>query len=495
MKLGQLLLISFLVLASCTAKIPSPEVEEAHRKWHAILQNQTTPGPQQKPKEGEDVFKPRLVEVSPLQKKVNLAFHQEYYENVLSFLAMQAGLSFIVDPQLRQVIPPERSRISFQFYNKSLEEAINKICEILDCYPKIEKGILHLLPYEERTFNLGFLPVVKESQANLGGDVLGNIGGGAGLTSPLKGEFSLTSQLSRDYLEIYTNLEQTIQNLLSPNGKYELNKAAGILYVKDKPSHVRAIAKFIQEFTARYRKQIILDVQIVEIELGKDHNIGIDWLSITNYLMGQNRVSFDTLDLDITTRTDQPSISLTISGQPNVNLLYNLLKQYGELKVLQNPKIRVLHSQPAIISVGTAFSYIKEVKRNVETGTTNPTVTYTAETSSVFEGVLLGVVPYLSNTDEIYLHIVPIKSELVGLRDVRFGADYFISLPTVNLREMSSIVKAKPGDLIVIGGLILDKQKNTERQLALPLLDNIFRTQTGSGKVSELVIVIRLLVD
>jgi type II secretory pathway component GspD/PulD (secretin) len=43
----------------------------------------------------------------------------------------------------------------------------------------------------------------------------------------------------------------------------------------------------------------------------------------------------------------------------------NLLKQYGELKILQNPKLRVLHSQPAIISVGTTFSYIKEVKTNI----------------------------------------------------------------------------------------------------------------------------------
>jgi general secretion pathway protein D/MSHA biogenesis protein MshL len=60
---------------------------------------------------------------------------------------------------------------------------------------------------------------------------------------------------------------------------------------------------------------------------------------------------------------------------------------------------------------------------------------------------------------------------------------------------MSSIVKARPRDLIVIGGLILDKQRNTERRVAIPLLENIFRSQVGGGKLSELVIVIRLMVD
>jgi len=178
-----------------------------------------------------------------------------------------------------------------------------------------------------------------------------------------------------------------------------------------------------------------------------------------------------------------------------LEIVLNLLKQYGELKVLQNPKLRVLHSQPAIISVGRTVSYIREVKSNILTGTTTGVITYTTQTSSVFDGLLLGIVPYLSENQDIYLHIVPIKSELVDLKDVRFGGDYFITLPTVNLREMSSIVKARPGDLIVIGGLILDRQRNTERRVAIPLLDNIFRSQEGGSQLSELVIVIRVMVD
>jgi MSHA type pilus biogenesis protein MshL len=410
---------------------------------------------------------------------------------------MQAGLSFILDPELKKVIPEDKSRLSFQFVNQPLEEVIKKVCEVLDVYPKIERGVLYILPFEERIFNLGFLPVVKGSRANLGGDVLGNIatggGGGTGLTSPLKGEFSITSELSPSYLEVYKNLEQTVKGMLSKSGMYQLNLSAGILFVKDRPSNVKAIDRFIKEFSAKYRKQIVIDAQIIEVELNKEHNLGIDWPTITNYLMGNNRVSFDTLDL--IPEMGLSSVRLTISGQPNVSIVLNLLKQYGELKILQNPKLRVLHSQPAIISVGTTFSYIREVKRDTTTGTTTGVITYTTQTSSVFDGVLLGIVPYLSENQDIYLHIVPIKSELVALKPEKVGGDYTIFLPTINLREMSSIVKARPGDLIVIGGLILDRQRNTERRAAIPLLDNIFRSQEGGSKLSELVIVIRLMVD
>jgi MSHA type pilus biogenesis protein MshL len=538
-----LCLFSLFIFISCTANAPNLTIKETYNKWRSILENQTAPQatsqsllqareekkeekeekksknnlgnqtasqnatqakstlqPKTEIKEEKSELKPKLVSVSPLQKRINITFHQEYYENILSFLSIQAGLSFILDPEVRKVIPEDKAKLSFQFVNQPLEEIIKKVCEVLDIYPKVEKGVLYILPYEERIFNLGFLPVVKESRANLGGDVLGNIatttaGGGASLSSPLKGEFSVSSELSRGYLEIYRNLEQTVRGMLSKSGMYQLNLSAGILYVKDRPSNVQTIDKFIKEFSARYRKQIILDAQIIEVELNKEHTFGIDWFQITNYLLGNNKVSLKTLDLSITPRTDQPSVSLTISGYPNVNTLINFLKQYGELKVLQNPKLRVLHSQPAIISVGTTYSYIKEFKRDTTTGTTSSVVTYTTQTSSVFDGILLGIVPYLSENDEIYLHIVPIKSELVELKNVKFGLDYFITLPTVNLREMSSIIRAKTGDLIIIGGLILDKQKDTEKRVALPLLENIFRSQESGRKLTELVIVIRLMVD
>jgi len=499
LRLGAFWLFSLFIFISCTAKVPSLETKEAYYKWREILQNQTTPQPKEERKEERFELKPKFIPASPLQKRINVAFHQEYYENILTFLSIQAGLSFILDPEVKRVIPEDKARLSFQFVNQPLEEVIKMVCEVLDVYPKIERGVLYILPYEERIFNLGFLPVVKESRANLGGDVLGNIatiaGGGGTLTSPIRGEFFVSSELSRSYLEVYKNLEETVRGMLSESGIYQLNLSAGILYVKDRPRNVRAIDRFIREFSAKYRKQIVLDAQIVEVELNKNHKLGIDWFEITNYLMGNNRVSFNTLDLGITTSTDQPSVSLTISGQPNVSILLNLLKQYGELKVLQNPKLRVLHSQPAIISVGTTFSYIREFKRDITTDPITPVITYTTQTSSVFDGVLLGIVPYLSDNEDIYLHIVPIKSELVELKDVRFGVDYFITLPTVNLREMSSIVKARPGDLIVIGGLILDRQKNTERRVAIPLLENIFRSQERGSKLSELVIVIRVMVD
>lgn len=439
---------------------------------------------------------PVFKDISPLKRNITVAFYQEHYENVFFFLAYEIGLSLVIDPEVRRAVPTDRERITLQMKNQPAEEVLKRVCQVLDLHYRIEKGVLHITPFEERIFNLGFIPVLKESRTNIGGDVLGNIGQPGIGSTPLRGEFTVNAQLQRENLDVYRVIEQSLSGVLSEKGVYTLNRLTGTLYVKDRPSKVNTVSKIIYELKRVYKRQIILDAQIIEIELNKGHNLGIDWFQITNYLMGNNRISFSTLDLSVTTRTDQPAFSLTISGQPNINLILNLLKEFGELKVISNPKIRVLHSQPALISVGTSLSYIKEFKRDVTTQTTaNPTVTYTTQTSSVFDGILLGIIPFITDEEEIILHIVPIKSDLIDLKDVRFGDNYFITLPRLNLREMTSIVKAKPNDLIVIGGLIMDIEKAKERRIAIPLLSDIFRNVTRDSKKAELVILIRLLIN
>ena len=488
--MGLLILISFF--SGCAETPPSPQTSQLLQHYREVLNNATSEKPLAE-EEGLLKIEPKFKELSPLSKRISVSFYKEHYENIFFFLALESGLSIVIDPELKKYIPAEKERVTLQLKNQPLEVVLGKLCEILDISYKIDRGVLKILPYEERIISLGFLPVVKEGKSQLGGDVLGNIGGvGPGATAPIKGDFSVQANLSAETLNVYNIIENSVSLMLSKEGIYNLNKMTGTLYVKDRPSRVNSIARIIEDYKKKYKRQIILDAQIIEIALSSGHNLGVDWFEITNLLLGTNRVSLNTLDLGITPRENLPSLSLTISGQPNLNILLNLLKQYGELKVISNPKIRVLHSQPALISVGTSYSYIREVTRSYDNATGR--YTYTSVTSSVFDGIMLGLIPFIAEEDEIYLHIVPIKSDLLELRNVNFE-NIQLNLPILNLREMTSIVKVKPNDLIVIGGLILDKSKTNEKRIAIPLLDQLFKQSTKEGTNSELVILIRLLVN
>jgi len=167
----------------------------------------------------------------------------------------------------------------------------------------------------------------------------------------------------------------------------------------------------------------------------------------------------------------------------------NFLSQYGKVKVLSNGKIRVLHAQPALISVGTSTAYIKKITRTVTEGE----ITLDIETSSVFEGILVGIIPYITETQDIILQVFPIKTDILELKTVNFErGSYSLTLPKVSLREMSSIIKTKSNNLVVLGGLILRKKGGREERLNLPIISKLMRASKDYSDRTELVILIKV---
>ena len=461
----------------------------------------------------EDTLKklrPIYKEISPLESKIlSLSFKDENFDNVLYFLAKEAGLNLVISPEVYTLVPQEAQKISFQFRKQPLKNILESIMESLNLSYQIKRGVLYITPFEEKVFSLDFLHLAQRSEYKLGGDVLGGgmgmggFGGGGETTgtptiiyTPLKGKYEISGELKKKQVDIYTQLEESLKKLLSEKGVYTLNRLTGTLYVKDRPHNIKTISEFINNLKARYKKQVLIEAKIIEVELNKEHDMGIDWFEITNYPLGANPVVIDEISSSFTTRTNQPTIEVTIGGRPNINILLNFLKQYGKLKILSNPRLRVVHGQPALISVGRSIEFVKEVTRELVTAEQITREEISVTTSSIFDGVLLGVTPYITKSNEILLHVVPIKSDIVGMNRETFGENIAVTLPEVNLREITSIVKLKPGNVIILGGLILEKENTSQKKIAglenIPILGNLFKREQKVSQKTELVIIIKV---
>ena len=173
----------------------------------------------------------------------------------------------------------------------------------------------------------------------------------------------------------------------------------------------------------------------------------------------------------------------------------NLLKQFGNIRVLSNPTIRARHGQPAMISVGRTESYIKQV--TTTTNQTTNTRDSAVETAVTFDGLMVGVVPFITSENRITLTIHPIQSsvESGSLEPQDLGSTK-ISLPKVNLKEISTSLELRDRDTVLLGGL-MDKVRDRTRSgvpflSEIPLLGNFFTHNTESERVSELVLMLRV---
>jgi general secretion pathway protein D len=428
--------------------------------------------------------KPVMPLYDPLEDHtVSFSMINEDLKVILYSLSQSVGMNLIIDP----VITLEEKQLTLNFQNVSASTVLREILNTYDLYYEIHGNIIRIRPFKEQMFSLDFLDTKINTNFNVGGDVLG---ASEETTSGLKGKFELSGQAAKQGND-YDVIEQMITRIISKDGKYSLNRLSGSLYVKDTPAVIRSISKLINHFKRMLSRQILIEARIIEVGLSDKYEYGIDWSVLRDEAAS------------LTTKTNVAwslGSGLVLSHENNevsIDSAMDALETFGKAKVVSNPSIRVKHGKPALISVGTSFTYKKTVEttREVTSGTDREITD--VEVSTVFDGLILGVIPFIGENQRISLLINPINSsvnreslepESVG------GGSQEISLPEVRIKEMSTTIELEDGDVVVLGGLIDDIQTTEEAGVPilsrLPILGYLFKNELKSVESKELVIIL-----
>lgn len=179
----------------------------------------------------------------------------------------------------------------------------------------------------------------------------------------------------------------------------------------------------------------------------------------------------------------------------NFDEFIHALSEQGNTSILANPKLSVMNGQPALITVGRNVTYIDSIESDVTTGD-NPVVNYTVNTERILSGVGLSITPIIRDDGEIIMTIVPVTSVLeepIEYRQVGLGE---VGLPIINVREMSSMVQVKDGEMLVIGGLISTTESTVGDNLFpgladVPVLKYLTGYETKVMQKRELIILLR----
>ena len=429
-------------------------------------------------------LKPLMPSYDPLEDQlISFSMLNENIQVLFYALSQATGMNFILDPQ----ITTQDKQLTLSFDNVSASRILKEITNTFDLYYEIEDNVIRVQPFQERVFKLNFLDTNLNTSFEVGGDVLG-----AGATETLKGlsgSFTLSGSGSKNN-NSYDVVEDVVNRVKSKNGIYALNRMAGSLYIKDKPAVIRTLDKQLQHFKLAQARQINIEAQIIEVILSDEYDYGIDWNALRDLEKSARELTSISWSL---------GAGLVMSGELgkySVAGAINALKKFGDLKVVSNPTIRSKHGKPSIISVGTSISY----KKSVETTTIGTGVdtdrTTNIEVSTVFDGLILGVIPFIEEDGRITLLVNPINSDVDedSLEPVATGGGESISLPIVRIKEISTTIALNNGDIVILGGLI-DKQKVTRNQgvpylSAIPVLGYLFRDEHFRDQSRELVIVL-----
>ena len=434
---------------------------------------------------------PRQIKVQPLMpaydpledQMVSFSMIDENIQVILYSLSQAVGMNFIIDPE----IATSEKKITLNFETVSASTVLKEVLGSYDLYYEIKENVIRVKPYQEQLFRLNFLDANVKSNFVIGGDVLGAEEDKP--ASGLSGTFKMTGSGGNDG-NGYDTIEDIVKRVLSDGGSYTINRIAGSLYVKDTPTIIRTISKIIRHFKEMLSRQILIEAQILEIALNDNYKYGIDWSAVR---------SLDDETTKLTNLAWSLGEGLLISGTSGdfaISAIIDSLTAYGELKIVSNPSIRSVHGSPSIITVGESISYKKSVRQTSFGTGQDRDFTTEVEVSTVFDGLILGVIPFIEKNGRISLLIDPIKSDVEeqSLLPVPVGSGESISLPRVRVKEMSATIAVESGDVVILGGLI-DKEAITVDEgvpilSAIPLIGYLFKDLNTFDTIRELVIVL-----
>ena len=433
-------------------------------------------------------LKPIMPSYNPLDDRlVSFSMVNEDLRMVLYAMAQSVGMNLIVDPDVRTT--PNKLTLSFNKIPAS--KVLKEILGTYDLYYEIEGNMIRIKSLQERIFKLSFLDTVVDAKFDVGGDVLGAAASADGGVEGLNGNFQLAGKgASEGKGNAFDMIEEMIKGSVSGAGHYILNRLSGTLYVKDTPNRISSIAKLVHHAQEMLSRQILIEARIIEVALDDEFKYGIDWNILKRDLGGT-----DTARTSISYMIEDGLVLGGVYKGFQFNLAVEALNTFGESKVVSNPIVRTKHGKPAVITVGTSNSYVKSTETTV-TGSGSDAITQTEVTvSKVFDGLILGVIPFIQEDGRITMLINPIVSEVddASLELVDIG-NVSISLPEVNIKEISSTIALNNGDVIVLGGLIDSRRASLDRGVPalskVPVLGYFFRNDFQTQSSKELVIIL-----
>ena len=409
------------------------------------------------------------------------------------------------------VQPDVDGAISLMLKNVTVAEVLDVVSEVYGYHYRRNPAGYIVFPatLQSRIFQIDYLNLERS---------------GTSRTRISSGQLS-GSRIETNYkADFWTELQETLLEMIgdAPGHQVIVNSQTGVIVVRAMPEKLRSIDEYLVTIQNIAQRQVVLEAKIVEVQLNDSYRAGINWVAVAQnssgdtYTVGQlapppgfsgdpGNLGGDSITVSPGTQTTGFETA-TLGGAftmafdiGDFNAFLELLEQQGETRVLSSPRVSTLNNQKAIIKAGTDEFFVTDIASNTITGTSS-TTSRDVTLTPFFSGIALDVTPQISSDNQVTLHIHPTVSEVTDQQKVLTVSGETDTLPLAfsQIRESDSIVKARSGQIIVIGGLM--QNSSSDENFATPLLGKIpgvgrlFKSTRAVEQKTELVILLKPIV-
>ena len=411
-------------------------------------------------------------------------------KDILDAVSTQCDFTIILKSKAKAKI--ESIQVpDLKFEDALLEEIFDTLLSDNNLFYSFKNGFLTIEYVKTVNIRVNYIDATR-SGTSTASMSLGGEGGGTGSSSIS----------STEKFDFWGEIEKNVKAIVKRPGDDEfgssvaaetsiiVNKKSSIITLSGTKEQTERVRDYIEMTLETLRRQAVIEIKIINVELDNGYATGIDW-SRFDLSMGLKstleNVAFKS-NLFKNNGSKQGALTIAPSGQFDAQGLYKFLRTYGPAKSLSNPKVLAINNQPVLFSVGENINY--QTKKVVSGSDSTSEGT---EAKSIFVGVLLDVTAQIAEDNFITLRINPTVSSLKANSVI--SSDSVRQLPPdTTSRRLSSVVRVKSGDTIILGGLIRKNKKIIVKKVPglanIPYLGKIFQSKSVTDTLDELVFVL-----
>ncbi len=457
---------------------------------------------------GRDVLMPQPVKEDPLPDTM-VGPYELRGETLASALQLilddyDISLAFETDEGLKR-------KVTIANLHGKLSDVIHKVCSVADLYCHFEAGTLTVKKTE--TFVVDLPPINKDAPDATAGGGGGSSGGSSsgGAAAPAAGGSSSSSGSSSSASvttagpatanDAYTQIASGLTAVLametdSAPQKVTIDNTTRVLIY----SATQRGSKAAKQYFDRLRKNtalIIFETHIWEVTLNNDNQTGINWGGLANKTgitalghFGLTSVLANTLPQGVGGATPITITPSYTGGNFSANFILQFLSEHGTVKTISQPQITVLSGSKASIAITQQDNYVSNTSTSAGNATTGATASVGLGTSTLNTGLSLNVSSAWDQST-VYGAISIDLQDLVRIDTFNTPDNtQSVQLPHTTSRSLSTEVRVRPGDAILIGGLVSQTDQLTTSGLGI--LTPFLPTDRTANKINtELVFLLR----
>ncbi|MAY55496.1 MAG: hypothetical protein CMQ37_06470 [Gammaproteobacteria bacterium] len=273
----------------------------------------------------------------------------------------------------------------------------------------------------------------------------------------------------------------------------------GLVMVTATPQELERVANYIETAQDILGREVTIQIQFLEVILNKGFQSAIDFDTFGPGGSGSsnNRITGQFGPGEEATNIDGISNPLTITTNfTDFDAVLRLLESRGTTQVLSSPSLKVLNNQKAVFQDGDQEFFQTNVGSNVVSSGGAVTESSSSNLQQFFSGISMDITPQISADGEITLHVHPTITTVSEQNKSVDGQQ--VPLARTAVRELDSIIRARDGRIVVLGGLAyersIDESAGVPGLNDIPVVGAAFDQRRRTTVKSEFIILLRPII-